>query len=320
MDFNLLIITLVLIAAALAYFRLANHFSIVDKPNQRSSHSESIIRGGGIIFPLALLLYYLFFGRKEDALYGYLLLAVLAISFVSFWDDIKSLPNSLRIAVHLLSVFILLYTTGAIGIWPAWLIIAGFVIIIGTINAYNFMDGINGITGVYSLVIFSSCLFYNIEMQAFADSNYMITGILACLVFLFFNFRKRARCFAGDVGSVGLGLWVVSLLLLLIIHTGEFKFIFFLAVYGVDTVLTIGHRLLLRQNIFEAHRLHFYQILVNERKISHRVVALIYGTLQLVINAGILFSSLSFWETGLWVCVPLAIIYIYVKPKLMHAG
>jgi len=312
-----IVITIVLFAIILIYFRIADRFNIIDKPNERSSHDTIILRGGGVIFPVAMLLFYFIYGMGTgNIMYLWLMASTLIIGIISFWDDVSSLPNKVRILVHLLSVSILLYAVNAFSLFPAWVIPVAYILIIGTINAYNFMDGINGITGIYSLMILLSCLYFNYNIQAVVDPNYIIVPVMACLVFLFFNFRKKAKCFAGDVGSVSIGFWVISLLLMIIISTRELKYIFFLSVYGVDAILTIIHRLILKQNIFKAHRLHFYQILANERKISHLVISVIYGLLQLAINTILLFTSFNFFITGTIICLPLALVYVTLKPKL----
>src|SRR5205823_1126030 len=133
----------------------------------------------------------------------------------------------------------------------------------GIINMYNFMDGINGITGAYTLVVLGGLQYVNLNIQPFIKADLIWLPMLASLVFLFFNFRKRAKCFAGDVGSVAVAFWIVFLLFKLIMVSNNWIYILFLSVYGVDAVLTIMHRLMLKQNIFQAHRLHFYQILAN---------------------------------------------------------
>lgn len=318
MDINYILIAVLLFAAMLLYFRIADKYNIIDKPNQRSSHTQLTIRGGGVIFPMAMILYYAFFQFPALAPPYHLLVAgMVAISIVSFWDDINSLPNKLRIGIHLLSVTAMMMAVHAFTVLPLWAVLIGYIMIIGTINAYNFMDGINGITGVYSLVVMASCFYFNTKMVQVIDSAYILTGIIACLVFLFFNFRKKAKCFAGDVGSVSIGFWVISLLLMIILATGELKYIFFLAVYGADAVLTILHRLLLKQNIFEAHRFHFYQILANEQKVPHLIVAAGYGLLQLGINFLIMQSSFNFIVTGLMVCIPLALAYLFFKKQFL---
>jgi UDP-N-acetylmuramyl pentapeptide phosphotransferase/UDP-N-acetylglucosamine-1-phosphate transferase len=313
-----IIIVVVLLACELVYFKIADRYNIIDKPNERSSHTAITLRGGGIIFAIAMLLDYIIFHSSIIAnAYLYLTIGMCAISAVSLWDDISSLSNKVRLLVHLISVSLLLYATGAFQAYSIWAIVMAYVLIIGTINAYNFMDGINGITGLYSLVVFIAAWYCNKHIAPVIAPDYIIMGMLACIVFLFFNFRKKAKCFAGDVGSVGIAFWVISILLFIIIATEQYKYIFFVALYGVDTVLTIMHRLLLKQNIFEAHRLHFYQILANNRKVPHLVVATIYALLQLGINAFVIHTNYSFLTTGLLVCIPLALLYVVLKPKLM---
>ncbi|RDC66028.1 MraY family glycosyltransferase [Adhaeribacter pallidiroseus] len=260
-----------------------------------------------------MILYAVFF---HDAS-AFLLFGMLLISLISFWDDISSLPSRVRLLVHLLAVTALLYSVNAFQSLPIWLIPIVYILIIGIINAYNFMDGINGITGLYSLIILCSLLYVNERIVSFADSAFIICPIIASIVFLFFNFRKKAKCFAGDVGSVSIGFWILALLLMLILKTESLTYILFLAVYGVDTVLTIIHRLLLRQNIFEPHRLHFYQILANERKVPHLIVSALYALVQLLVNCLVLFSSLDFIYIFILVALPLIMIYVITKPILM---
>jgi len=296
------------------YFRVAIHYQIIDVPNHRSSHSEVTIRGGGIIFALSFLLYGIF---VHDI--SYILLAgLLAISIISFIDDISELQIRYRLPVHLLAVTALIYAVGGFQMWPLPLILIVYILILGGINAYNFMDGVNGITGLYSLVVFSSLLYVN-QLVAFTDSDFIVFGMLACIVFLFFNFRKRARCFAGDVGSVGVAFWVISLILMLVVYTSELKYILFLTVYGVDAVLTIIHRLYLRQDILKAHRLHFYQILANENKIPHLWVSTLYAALQLFVNVLIIYSDWDFLSLFLVINTPLCLTYFMLKPRLMKS-
>src|SRR5690606_249734 len=175
------------------------------------------------------------------------------------------------------------------GVLAWWAILALYILVIGIINAYNFMDGINGITGLYSLIVLGSLQYINLNQHPFIQEDLIWFPMLACLVFLFYNFRKKAKVFAGDVGSICIAFWIVFLLGDLIIVSGNPIYILFLAVYGVDTILTIIHRLFLKQNIFEAHRLHFYQILANEQKVSHLLVSSIYGAVQLLIIVFVVF-------------------------------
>jgi UDP-N-acetylmuramyl pentapeptide phosphotransferase/UDP-N-acetylglucosamine-1-phosphate transferase len=306
------LISIALFLSLLVYFKLADYFNIIDKPNERSSHTVTTIRGGGIVFPLALIFYTFLFGQVS-----YILIAgALAISLISFLDDLYTLPSRTRVIIHLLSVSTLIYVSYGIYPCPMWLIPIFFILVIGCINAYNFMDGINGITGLYSLVAFG-CLYYVNRFANSVDSDFILTGIIACIVFLYFNFRKRAKCFAGDVGSVSVAFWIIVILMLLILDTGNLKYVLFLSVYGTDAILTIIHRLIMNQNIFDAHRLHFYQILANDRKIPHLYVSAVYAGVQLFLNYIIIQVDLEFYWLFLLINLPLCLIYITLKPRLM---
>lgn len=92
---------------------------------------------------------------------------------------------------------------------------------IGIVNAYNFMDGINGITGLYTIAVLLPLMYVNHKVEPLSIWICLFYPLIASVVFLFFNFRKRAKCFAGDVGSVSIAFWIVTLLLLLIIRTNN---------------------------------------------------------------------------------------------------
>jgi len=279
----------VLYFCLLLYFRLAAYFQITDKPNHRSSHNQITIRGGGIVFPLALLLHFLLNGFDYPLFTSGLFL----ISLISFYDDLKPLSNKLRLLVHLISVSLLFMQTDLMH-YPLWIIIPVYILVIGTINAYNFMDGINGITGTYSLITILSLYFINESQISFIKGDWLIVSALALLVFSFFNFRKKAKCFAGDVGSVSMAFIIIFFLLLLIIQSGDLKYIGLLLIYGLDTVSTIIFRLIRRENIFEAHRSHFYQYLANVKGWPHLQVSSLYMLVQGLVNLLIIYSE---WDT-----------------------
>lgn len=289
-----LLVIALLFVAELLYFRIADKYNIIDKPNERSSHTRITLRGGGIIYWVAALLYVLF-NPSETA--GWFLAGITLMAGVSFWDDIKGLGQKIRLLFHLLAMTCAFYLANVFGVYPWWAIVIGYIVFIGIVNAYNFMDGVNGITGLYTLAILLPMIYVNNCVRSFTENDFLLFPLLASVVFLFFNFRKRAMCFAGDVGSVGIAFWIVTLLLLLIIKTQNLIWIGFLLVYGVDTVCTILHRLYLKQNIMEAHRLHFYQILANECKMDHRKVSLIYFMAQLICSALLitLYPTLGWW-------------------------
>ena len=310
-----LLITLVLFLLELLYFKIADRYNIVDKPNHRSAHTEITLRGGGIIFWFAALLYF-----AQHLQNNYFFFAGISlVSLVSFWDDIQSLSNKIRISVHFLAISLIFYDLGVFESVHVIGVLVAYILAIGLINAYNFMDGINGITGLYTLVVMGSLLYVNQKIKVFIDADFIQYAMMASLVFLFFNFRKKAKCFAGDVGSIAIAFWVIYLVLKLILVTNSLVWLLFLAVYGVETVCTILHRLYLKENIFEAHRLHLYQVLSNEYKMQHRWVAAFYGIAQVVISVlvVVLYQKVSDILLFGLVIGPLLLIYC-VKFYLLH--
>lgn len=317
---------LVLFVLELVYFKIADRFNIIDKPNHRSAHTEITLRGGGIIFPIA----FLFFMGYEFFFKGYRFsldnslepnfwifgAGLLTICIISFIDDMMDLSTKIRLIFHFISVTLLLFFLNAFQLLPWWGMPVCYVLIIGILNAYNFMDGINGMSGIYSLVVLGSLLYINQYVIPFVEADFIIYPILASVVFLFFNFRKKAKCFLGDIGSMGIAFWVIALVALLILKTGELKWILFLAVYGVETILTILERLKLKENIFHAHRRHLYQLLANDMKVSHLLVSTAFALLQLIINFVIIVNSWSDWINFSLILLPLVILYLLIKIKI----
>jgi UDP-N-acetylmuramyl pentapeptide phosphotransferase/UDP-N-acetylglucosamine-1-phosphate transferase len=277
--FILLISFFLFFGIELLYFKIAEKYNIIDHPNHRSSHTKLTIRGGGIIFSIALFLGALYLRCQ----YGYFLTGLFLISLISFIDDIKQITNRIRIIFHLISVALLFYQLGMYEL-PLYLILLGFIFVIGTINAVNFMDGINGITGGFGLITLFALYSINKYSVSFTDGNYLIISILSLAIFNLFNFRIKAKCFAGDVGSVSLAFIILFFLLQLIIKTGNPNYLLILLVYGLDTITTIIFRSFRKENIFKAHRSHFYQFWANEKKVPHLVVAIAYILVQAIID------------------------------------
>ncbi|MDD2475737.1 MAG: glycosyltransferase family 4 protein [Dysgonamonadaceae bacterium] len=296
-----LLVFVLLFIFELLYFRIANKHNIIDMPNERSSHTKITLRGGGVIYWIAAMLY---FATNYSVPCVWFVTGITLIAAVSFVDDMVSVSRLLRLFVHLLAMTCAFVLANVFNIYPWWAIVIGYIVFTGIVNAYNFMDGINGITGFYSIAVLASLQYVNMYVTPFVSPDLIWYPIIASIVFLFFNFRKRARCFAGDVGSISIAFWVVTLLLLLIIETNNLVWLGFLMVYGVDSVCTILHRLYLKQNIMDAHRMHFYQVLANERKRPHRVVAVIYFVVQLIASGLIIFL---FPIYGWWVFVVLLV-------------
>lgn len=300
-----LIVFVLLFVAELFYFRIADRCNIIDKPNERSSHTKITLRGGGVIFYFGALAYFLISGLE----YPYFILALTFITFISFVDDVCSISQKLRLLFHFLAIVLMFYQLGLFSLSWWWIIIA-LIICTGIINAYNFMDGINGITGGYSLIILATLAYVNSEIATFVEPALIYTVFCSVLVFCFFNFRKKAKCFAGDVGSVSIALILLFLMGKLIIQTEDFSWIILLVVYGVDSVLTIIHRLMLHENIGLPHRKHMYQLMANELKMPHVVVSLIYMAVQAVVIIGYI-GCLNHGYIFL-LCTVLLLSFIYV--------
>ena len=308
-----IIILVLLFVAELFYFRVADKFNIIDKPNERSSHSRITLRGGGIIFYFGALAYFL----SNHWEYPWFMLALTLITFISFVDDIRSTSQGLRLVFHFTAMALMFYQWGLFSLSWWWIIIA-LIICTGIINAYNFMDGINGITGGYSLVILGALAYINSEITTFVEPALINTVLCSVLVFCFFNFRKKAKCFAGDVGSVSIAFILLFLIGKLIIKTEDFSWIILLSVYGVDSVLTIIHRLMLHENIGLPHRKHMYQLMANELKIPHVGVSLIYmGAQALVILGYFCFVRYGYWYL-LGIIVLLSGIYVLFMRRYFH--
>ena len=313
MSGSFIAIFILIIVSEIIYFRLANHFNIIDRPNERSSHKHITLRGGGVVFLFSIWLYSFFFGFQ----YPWFLAGLTLVAIVSFIDDIRSLSDSVRLIVQFVSMFLVFYEFGILNWQSWWIVLIALIACVGITNVYNFMDGINGITGGYSLAILLPLIYVN-SMDSFVDPNLLYVVGLSLLVFCFFNFRKRAKCFAGDVGSLSMAFIVVFLLGMLILKSGDFTYIIFLALYGVDAVLTICHRILLRENLGQAHRKHAYQLLANELKIPHVVVSLLYMVIQLIVSFGLIFTSVNHWFYLICVLVILSISYLIFMKRYYH--
>lgn len=308
-----LIVLVLLFVVELFYFKVADRYNIIDKPNERSSHTQITLRGGGIIFYFGALTYYV----ANGFVYPWFMLALTLVSFISFVDDIRPISQKLRLAFHFSAMVLMFYQWGLFS-WAWWWIIIALIVCTGIINAYNFMDGINGITGGYSLVILTVLAYVNKEVAPFVEESFIYTVLCSVLVFCFFNFRKKARCFAGDVGSVSIAFILLFLIGKLIIRTEDFSWIILLVVYGADSILTIVHRLMLHENIGLPHRKHLYQIMANELKVPHVVVSLVYMGVQAVIMVGYIYCQ-GYGYTYLIGCILLlSLIYILFMKKYFH--
>lgn len=314
-----IIISVLLLVAELVYFRIADKCNIIDKPNQRSSHSTIVLRGGGIIFMIGAWVWSAFFGFD----YPWFLAGLTLVAGVSFVDDIHSLPDSVRLVAQFAAAAMAFYQLDILHWEMWWIVLVALIVYVGATNVINFMDGINGITAGYSLAVLFPLAALNANNEYVAQSL-IFTTIIAAIVFCIFNFRPKgkAKCFAGDVGSIGIAFIMLFLLGNVIIKTEDITWLIFLLVYGVDGCLTIIHRIMLHENLGEAHRKHAYQIMANELKIGHVKVTLLYMALQLAVSLGFIYlcpdNVLCHWMYFVGALVVLVVAYVAFMKKYYH--
>lgn len=306
------ILFVILLLVEMIYFKLANKFEIIDKPNLRSSHTQPTIRGGGIIFFIASLMWFF----NSDFAYSWFFLGLSLVAIISFIDDVKPQHAIVRFIVHLAAISLLFYQIQLTWVW--WLMLIAAIVCIGSLNAFNFMDGINGITGIYAGINLATFLYIQKYLIDFSGISFMTFIMLAVVIFLHFNFRKTAKCFAGDIGSISLAYIQVFLLLLLINKTNNFYWVVMFLVFGIDSTVTIINRLIRKENIFTPHRTHLYQYLANEFSWPHKRVAILYGLVQLVINI----LLLSFYQDQSIIIIitstSILFLYIFIRRQMIH--
>ena len=318
-------IAVILLVAELVYFKIADHFNIVDKPNERSSHSRIVLRGGGVIFTLSTIAWAVMMLVQGNDITGYIpfLVGLLMVAGISFVDDIHSLPDSLRMVVQIVAFLLMFWSFGMMQWSMWWLIPIALFFCVGATNIINFMDGINGITAGYGLAMLIPILLLNTKM-GFMEQSYLIVAIIGILVFSYFNMRPKgkAKCFAGDVGSIAIAFIILFDLGKLMLATGDVTYIVFFLLYGVDGAMTIFHRIMLHENLGQAHRKHAFQLMSNELKMGHVTVTMIYTIGQLAVSLGFIYlcpdTVLAHWIYLIVAGLVLAGAYILFMKKYYH--
>ena len=342
------IIAALLVVLELCYFKIADKCDIIDKPNERSSHSTIVLRGGGIIFSISILVWMVWqmvqgnWGTVQE--YLPFIIGLVLICGISFGDDVHSLPDSVRLVVQFVATGLMFWGLMEQGAWFMelawyWKMVIGLValiVFVGATDVINFMDGINGITAGYSLAVLvplalTNRSFASLRMTegagvtcGFVDESFLVVAIIGVLVFSLFNFwpKGKAKCFAGDVGSIGIAFIMLFAIGRLIMQTGDVTWLAFLLVYGVDGCCTILHRIMLHENLGQAHRKHAYQLMANELGLSHMAVSLLYFGLQLVISLVMIYlvpnAVLAHWIYLVVVALVLIAAYVLFMKKYYH--
>ena len=312
--------------------RLALRHRILDVPNERSSHSEPVPRGGGIAIVVTVLLGMVAWtvatgGASRRVVIAWIAGSIL-IAMVSAIDDLRSLPTLLRLLAHTIAAAGVIAIAGplvAIGQSDVALLhfakggtVLTLVWIVGLTNAFNFMDGIDGIAGGQAVVAASALAIAAARMHEPAVEMLGILIAAASAGFLLHNWSP-AKIFMGDVGSAFLGysLAAAALMgeqsrpeLLMIAVASMWPFLF-------DSIFTFTRRLLKREEVWKAHRSHLYQRLVTTG-LTHAQVSLLYIAMSSVAAAlallGMRYAELTI-AAGVSVICMAAILWLFVRMR-----
>ena len=288
-----------------------------------------VLRGGGVIFSFSTVAWAVMMVMQGNDVVPYLpfLIGLILICGVSFWDDVKSLPDSVRLVAQFVAMALMFWSMGIFSWDMWWFVIIALIVCVGATNIINFMDGINGITAGYALAVLVPLLLVNGmpgQAEEYIEPSYLIVAIIGVLVFCLFNFRPKgkAKCFAGDVGSIGIAFIMLFAIGKLIVKTGDPTYLIFLLIYGVDGCLTILHRILLHENLGQAHRKHAYQLMANELKIGHVKVSVLYMMMQLVVSLGFIYlcpnTVHAHWIYLVGALVVFCVAYVLFMRKYYH--
>ncbi len=314
-----IITALLLLFLEILYIPLAKKLEIGAAVTHRSSHKTRTITGGGFIFYLAAVICAVLYPSEPSHKIYKMLICGGILFTISLADDIHDISPTIRLMCHTAVLSVIFYPVIETGHSDIFLVL--LICSVGFINGYNFMDGINGMLGLYSIVTLSSIYFiYHTSIHngllSFYEP-YILTLIIASVVFCFFNFRNKALFFSGDVGSITLGFFIAIFITHYIITTAEASIMVFLIVYAVDTSLTIIQRLFMGANIFTSHRLHLYQALVNKGGLPHLAVATYYALTQLLINIGYILTVPEYkWTYTIVVTIIVSSVYFILKRRV----
>lgn len=295
--------------------------SLLDHPNERSSHTIPIPRGGGWALVLILVPALIIIAVCQGVLLAHsgLIAGTLLLATISWWDDRKGVGAGKRLFLHFVSACLgsLAFSSDQMvfsGTLPFWL--DRLLMIMGWawfMNLYNFMDGIDGITGVETISLATGTCLVMIISGVTAPYTDILTLVLtgSCLGFLAFNWHP-AKIFLGDIGSVPLGFLTGFILLSLAVH-GQFIPALILPLYYLaDSGITLSKRALRGEKIWLPHRQHYYQLAAHRLQGHDKVVYRILAANLTLIGLGLLAISMP------WVALPLAMGVIAILLRWMH--
>ncbi|MGH8182958.1 MAG: glycosyltransferase family 4 protein [Rhodanobacteraceae bacterium] len=303
------VLSAALTMAALAY---ARRRGLLDQPGKRRSHTQPTPRGGGVGIVAATLLVGLpawcaltaSLYWPQPAAVG---LALIAVALIGWRDDHAPLPVVPRLLVHVGSALLI----GAAVLAPAamqdprwwWLLLPLVPVLVGFINAHNFMDGIDGILGQQGLFVMIGYGVLSMWLGHADIAGFAFAAAAGCLGFLFFNVPP-ARIFMGDVGSGALGLAIGAAGALVVQRNPAMLWACLIlpSAFLVDSGLTLARRVLARQRWYAPHRQHLYQWLVRVNW-SHARTDVAYLIWNLAIAAPLTWAAARWPARGVWCCI-----------------
>lgn len=271
------VLAVVIIACLLLYIKVARQFGWKVLSGTRDHQNLPVVSGAGFIFPLSVFLMFLI---SEELAFEPWMIGLLCLTFLSWLDDFRNLSALWRLIIHIICIgtWMIGYNIPDITwLWIGIILIGGA----GWMNAFNFMDGINGMMVMMSLVSLGTFYF---TLESASMHVFIVSQIVAVLILAYFNVRQKAIAFAGDVGSISMGFFLGYLMWQLIYTTGKWEYILFFLVFAIDAGITIFLRLLKKENILQAHEQHLYQIIIKCYPEKSLMISMMYALYQLLIN------------------------------------
>jgi len=319
-----------LIISSFALTELIRRYSLklnfLDQPNERSSHIVAIPRGGGLAIVVCFLLAVVIIDKSSSNITYVIMGAGILVSVIGLWDDYGHIAAKWRLLSHFVAVFWGLYWLGEIptfqfldfNINPNWfgsILIA--IMMVWLLNLFNFMDGIDGIAASETIFVASAGAYF-LWVNDSENITFISLALAASTIgFLILNWSP-AKIFMGDVGSGFLGLMLGIIIYASLLNGMTlWVWLILLAVFLVDSGVTLLRRIFNREKWYEAHCSHAYQHAA--RKWGHKKVTISVVIVDLFWLFPLAIFSHFKPDFGLWITL-LAFIPLIVVAFKLKAG
>ncbi|HTB80554.1 MAG TPA: glycosyltransferase family 4 protein [Opitutaceae bacterium] len=314
---------------------LLRRFGVVDKPNARSSHDIPTVRGGGIVLVLVILVMMLWLAAGHQSYLVGLAVIFFGLAAISFWDDLRSLSPTFRFGAQVIAVAsallwlkIIVPSDGTMAAADHIVFfVISFVWMLGYMNAFNFMDGINGLAGGQALVtaLGTAILAHLAGLSWTHPALFLALVVAAASAGLLPHNFPRAKVFMGDVGSVSLGFLLAVITVWIACDTSWWLLPWLGLLHAnfvLDTGITMVRRVALGERWYEAHREHFYQRLIRAGQ-SHQKVTLSEMALQGVVMVLLIAVQPTNWTGRIMAVVTVLLLwsgfFLYAEYTFRHA-